>query len=75
MAQERVASPARLKVLQGLQDGAQRRHLASLKALAAVRRLLRPAPAPIDFAGRLGRPAVGARGGREGIAGRVPVRN
>jgi len=71
MAQERVASPARLKVLQGLQDGAQRRHLAALKALAAVRKLLRPAPAPIDFAGRLGRPAAGARGDRVG----VPARN
>jgi hypothetical protein len=75
MAQTGVANAARLKVLQGLQDGAQRRHLAALKALATVRKLLTPAPSPLQVATRLGRPAAGARCGREGMAGRVPIRN
>jgi hypothetical protein len=75
MAQARKAGGAGPRALPDLQDRAQRRHLAALKALAAVRKLLRPAPAPIDFAGRFGRPAAGARGGRESIAGRVPIGN
>jgi hypothetical protein len=49
MAQAGAASPARLKVLQGLQDGAQRRHLGALKALVTVRKLLRPAVSPLDL--------------------------
>jgi hypothetical protein len=58
-----------------LQDVAHRRHLAALKTLATVRKLLAPPPSPIDVARRLGRPAAAPRGGREGIAGQMPVRN
>jgi hypothetical protein len=32
-----------------MQDSAHRRHLASLKQLAVVRRLLRPAPSPLEL--------------------------
>jgi hypothetical protein len=66
---------ARLRELQRLQDAAHRRHLSALKTLALVRKLLTPAPSPVQVASRLGRPAAGARGGREGVADRVPVRN
>jgi hypothetical protein len=75
MAQAGAASPARLKTLQALLDAAQRRHLASLKALAAVRKLLRPGPSPVQVATRLGSPAAGTRGGREGVARTVGVSN
>jgi hypothetical protein len=73
-AQALVGSP-RLRELQRLQDAAHRRHLSALKTLAVVHKLLTPAPSPVQVASRLGRPGAGALGGREGIAGRVPVRN
>jgi hypothetical protein len=64
MAQAGAASPARLRVLQGLQDGAQRRHLVALKALVTVRKLLRPAVSPLDLlkqeVGETGAVAAGA---------------
>jgi hypothetical protein len=52
-----------------------RRGRAALKALATDHKLLRPAPSPIDFSTRLGRPGASSRGGCERMAGRVPIRN
>jgi hypothetical protein len=75
MAQARKAGAAGLRALPDLQDRAHRRHLAALKALATVRKLLTPAPSPIDVATRLGRPGAASRGGCERMAGRVPIRN
>ena len=49
LAQAAGAGEARLKVLRQMQDAAHRRHLASLKQLAVVRRLLRPAPSPLEL--------------------------
>ena len=43
------AGEARLKVLRQQQDAAHRRHLAGIKQLAVVRRLLRPAPSPLEL--------------------------
>jgi hypothetical protein len=54
--------------------GAGGAHAAEL-LLATVRRLLTPAPSPFEVASRLDRTAAGARYGRDGIAGTVPVRN
>jgi hypothetical protein len=75
LAAQSLVGSARLRELQKLQDAAHRRHLAALKTLAVVRKLMTPAPSPVQVATRLGRPGAGALGGREGIAGRVPVRN
>ena len=49
LAQAAGAGEARLKVLRQMQDGAHRRHLAAIKQLAVVRRLLRPAPSPLEL--------------------------
>ena len=49
VAQAGGAGEARLKVLRQMQDGAHRRHLAGIKQLAVVRRLLRPAPSPLEL--------------------------
>jgi hypothetical protein len=49
VAQAAGAGEARLRALQRLQDAAARRHLASIKQLAVVRRLLRPAPSPVEM--------------------------
>jgi hypothetical protein len=49
LAQAAGAGEARLKVLRQMQDAAHRRHLASIKQLAVVRRLLRPAPSPVEM--------------------------
>jgi hypothetical protein len=49
LAQAAGAGEARLKVLRQQQDAAHRRHLAALKQLAVVRRLLRPAPSPLEL--------------------------
>ena len=43
------AGEARLRALQRLQDAAHRRHLASIKQLAVVRRLLWPVPSPLEL--------------------------
>jgi hypothetical protein len=49
VAQAAGAGEARLRALQRQQDAAHRRHLAALKQLAVVRRLLRPAPSPLEL--------------------------
>ena len=49
LAQAAGAGEARLKVLRQQQDAAHRRHLAGIKQLAVVRRLLRPAPSPLEL--------------------------
>ena len=43
------AGEARLKVLRQQQDAAHRRHLAGIKQLALIRKLLRPAPSPLEL--------------------------
>jgi hypothetical protein len=53
LVQARESSPARLKMLQGFQDAAHRRHLSAIKTLATVRKLLRPPLSPVDVATRL----------------------
>ena len=49
LAQAAGAGEARLKALRQQQDAAHRRHLAAIKQLAVVRRLLRPAPSPVEM--------------------------
>jgi hypothetical protein len=49
LAQAAGAGESRLKVLRQQQDAAHRRHLAGIKQLALVRRLLRPAPSPLEL--------------------------
>jgi hypothetical protein len=49
VAQAAGAGEARLRALQRLQDAAHRRHLAAIKQLAVVRKLLRPAPSPLEL--------------------------
>ena len=49
VAQAAGAGEARLRALQRQQDAAGRRHLAGIKQLAVVRRLLRPAPSPLEL--------------------------
>ena len=49
LAQAAGAGEARLKVLQQQQDAAHRRHLAGIKQLALIRKLLRPAPSPVEM--------------------------
>jgi hypothetical protein len=73
LAQARESSPARLKMLQGLQDAAHRRHLSAIKTLATVRKLLRPPLSPVDVATRLDgeRPRVRMHN----AAAAVPVEN
>jgi hypothetical protein len=49
LAQAAGAGEARLKVLRQQQDAAHRRHLAGIKQLALIRKLLRPAPSPLEL--------------------------
>ena len=49
VAQAAGAGEARLRALQRQLDAAHRRHLAGIKQLAVVRRLLRPAPSPLEL--------------------------
>ena len=79
VAQAAGAGEARLKVLRQQQDAAHRRHLAGIKQLALVRKLLRPAPSPLELlrapvgetspapaaTRRAGLPLCGAAGGVE----------
>jgi hypothetical protein len=52
-------------VLQRQQDAAHRRHLAGIKQLAVVRKLLRPAPSPLELLrAPVGETSPGAAGGR-----------
>jgi hypothetical protein len=71
LAAQALVGSQRLRELQKLQDAAHRRHLAALKTLAIVRKLMTPAPSPVQVATRLGGAGAGARGDRVG----VPVRN
>jgi hypothetical protein len=74
-AQAGPSSEARSKMIQWQQDGAHRRHLTALKTLATVRKLLRPAPSPVEIASRLDRSGQAVRCDRMAIAGTVPVKN
>ena len=49
LAQAGGAGEARLKVLRQQQDAAHRRHLAGIKQLALIRKLLRPTPCPVEM--------------------------
>jgi hypothetical protein len=49
LAQAAGAGEARLRALQRQQDAAHRRHLAGIKQLAVVRKLLRPTPSPLEL--------------------------
>jgi hypothetical protein len=53
VAQAQGSSPERMRMLQGQQDAAHRRHLSAIKTLATVRKLLRPPLSPVDVATRL----------------------
>jgi hypothetical protein len=53
-AQLKGATPAQHTAALRRQNSAQQRYLQSMRALATVRRLLRPAPAPVEIATRLG---------------------
>ena len=81
VAQSPGASDARLKALQRQQDAAHRRHLAALKTLATVRRLVTPPPSPLQMLRRpvdetAGPPAAAALRKRAGVApDGVPVAN
>src|SRR5215470_10802935 len=74
-AQASGAGEARSRLLLQQQDAAHRRHLAAVKVLATVRRLLRPAVSPVQVASRLGGPGPAARRGGAAIAGTVPAGN
>ncbi|MHB8736756.1 MAG: hypothetical protein ACYC6M_15745 [Terriglobales bacterium] len=87
VAQAGGASEARSKMLQRHQEAAHRRHLAAIKALATVRKLVTSPISPVEIASRLDgtttaelvsrldrRGTLGSRD-REGIAGAVPVCN
>jgi hypothetical protein len=67
LAQAAGAGEARLKVLRQQQDAAHRRHLAGIKQLALVRKLLRPAPSPLELlrapVGETSAPAATRRAG------------
>jgi hypothetical protein len=76
LAQSAGAGEARSKMIERRQDAANRRHLAAVKMLATVRKLLTPAASPVDIASRLGGQNPAVRRGREGvIAGKVPLSN
>ena len=71
VAQAGGAGEARLKVLRQQQDAAHRRHLAGIKQLALIRKLLRPAPSPLELLrAPVGETSPGAAGGRR--AGGLP---
>jgi hypothetical protein len=53
-AQLKGNSPAQHTAALRRQNSAQQRYLQAVKALATVRKLLRPAPAPVEIATRLG---------------------
>jgi hypothetical protein len=49
LAQAKGASEAQAKLLQRMQDAAHRRHLAAVKTLATVRKLLKPTPSTLEL--------------------------
>jgi hypothetical protein len=64
-----------MKLLQHQQDAAHRRHLAAIKTLATVRKLLTPVPSPIEIATKLGIECSGLRLRQAPVAEGVPVEN
>jgi hypothetical protein len=72
IAQAKDTTTARWKLLERQQDAAGRRHSAATKTLATVRKLLTPAPSPLEISRRMD--SVGRRS-REGFAGKVLVPN
>jgi hypothetical protein len=64
-AQLKGTTPAQHAAALRRQDSAQQRYLQSVRALATVRRLLRPAPAPVEIATRLGSQERGTAGRRD----------
>jgi hypothetical protein len=78
VAQAAGAGEARLRALQRQQDGASRRHLASIRQMAVVRRLLRPAPSPLELLAPVGEtsaPAATRRAGGLPLCGAAGVEN
>ena len=78
LAQAAGAGEARLKVLRQQQDAAHRRHLASIRQMAVVRRLLRPAPSPLELLAPVGEtsaPAATRRAGGLPRCGAAGVEN
>jgi hypothetical protein len=55
--QGKLAAPGQVQFAERFLDRAQSRYLASIRQLATVRKLLRPAPSPLQIATRLGKPA------------------
>jgi hypothetical protein len=68
-AQLKAASPAQHSAALKRQNSAQQRYVQTVRALATVTRLLRPALSPVDVAVRMG----GAGGGRRHHAGPEPA--
>jgi hypothetical protein len=79
LAQAAGAGEARLKVLRQQQDAAHRRHLAGIKQLALIRKLLRPAPSPLELlrapVGETTAPAAPRRAGGLPLCGAAGVQN
>jgi hypothetical protein len=75
LAQPGPANEARARLLERRHDAANRRHLAAVKMLATVRKLLTPALSPVQIASRLEGQNPALRRCREGIAGTIPVTN
>jgi hypothetical protein len=75
VAQAKETKNAHWRVLERHRDSAGRRHLAAIKALATIRKLLAPAPSPLEIASRMNVPESVARRSREGFAGKVLVPN
>jgi hypothetical protein len=66
VAQAGGAGEARLRALQRQQDAAHRRHLAGVRQMAVVRRLLRPAPSPLALLAPVGETSAPATTRRAG---------
>ena len=66
VAQAAGAGEARLRALQRQQDAASRRHLAAIRQMAVVRRLLRPAPSPLELLAPVGETSAPATTRRAG---------
>jgi hypothetical protein len=75
LAQPGPTNEARAKLLERRKDAADRRHLAAVKMLATVRKLLTPALSPVQIASRLEGQNPALRRCRDGIAGTIPVTN